>query len=323
MSETSAQATRARKIARILIPILGIVSLLPFVSAAMALVAGALLALFLENPYPTKNYTHRLLTWSVVGLGAGMNLNIVARVGLQGFGYTVVSIVSVFAVGLLLQKLLRVDEEVGLLITVGTAICGGSAIAAITPVIRAKSHSVSVALGTVFILNAVALVIFPPIGHYFHLSERAFGLWSALAIHDTSSVVGATVSYGPEAAQVGTTVKLARALWIVPLSLLIGFWKHSGKGKAEAGKAKKPWFILGFLIAAALVTWIPELQAAGHIIEAIAKRTLVLTLFFIGLGLSRETLAKVGFRPLVLGFLLWILTAVATLSAIELGWMSF
>lgn len=305
------------QVSKLLIPLIGILCLFPFTSPALALIAGVLIAIFLENPYPTKNYTHKLLTWSVIGLGAGMNLETVAHVGMQGIGYTIVSIGAVFLLGALLQKLFKVDEESGLLITVGTAICGGSAIAALTPVIRAKPHSVSVALGTVFILNALALIIFPPIGHMLNMGERAFGLWSALAIHDTSSVVGATVSYGKMAAEVGTTVKLARALWIVPITLLIGYLKRNKSVEGEVGKAKKPWFILGFLIAAALVTYVPSLQPAGHVVEMIAKRFLVLTLFFIGLGLSRATLKQVGFRPLVLGVTLWIIVLSLTLAAIE------
>ena len=306
-------------IARVLIPLVSILVLFPFVSAAEALVAGVLIAIFLDNPYPTKSYTHLLLTWSVIGLGAGMNLETVARVGMQGIGYTVVSISAVFLIGYLLRKLFSVEEDAGLLITVGTAICGGSAIAAVTPVIRAKPHSVSVALGSVFILNALALIIFPPIGHALGLSERAFGLWSALAIHDTSSVVGATVSYGKLAAEVGTTVKLARALWIVPITLAIGYLRRRRADGGEQGKAKKPWFILGFLIAAGLVTWIPALQEPGHWVEAIAKRLLVLTLFFIGLGLSKSTLKQVGPRPLILAVVLWLVVASTTLAAIQLG----
>jgi uncharacterized integral membrane protein (TIGR00698 family) len=307
-------------LAKILIPLFAIISLFPSVSAAEALIAGVFLALLLENPYPTKDYTHRLLTFSVIGLGAGMNLETVAKVGIQGIGYTVISISGVFILGTLIQKLFKVDEESGLLITVGTAICGGSAIAAVTPIIRAKPHSVSVALGTVFILNAVALIIFPIIGHHFEMTERAFGLWSALAIHDTSSVVGATVSYGKIAAEIGTTVKLARALWIVPVAVAIGSIRRSNDSGVQ-GKAKKPWFILGFIIAAALVTWVPELQSAGHWVESVAKRMLVLTLFFIGLGLSKETLKKVGFRPLLLGVVLWMLVASSTFVAIQSGWI--
>lgn len=309
-----------QKIARIVIPMLGILVLFPFVSSAAALIAGVLIAVFLGNPYPTKTYTHRLLTWSVIGLGAGMNLVTVAKVGFQGLGYTSISIGAVFLLGYALRRLIGVEAEVGLLTTVGTAICGGSAIAAVTPVVKAKPHSVSVALGTVFILNALALVIFPPIGHFFNMPEPAFGLWSALAIHDTSSVVGATVSYGQRAAEIGTTVKLARALWIVPVALTIG-WFVNRKSSGEAAKAKKPWFILGFLIMAAIVTWIPQLHEAGGWVEMLAKRTLVLTLYFIGLDLSKATLAKVGFKPFIFGFVLWVIVASSTFSAIHLGWL--
>lgn len=308
-------------ISRILIPALSLVVLFPFVSSAMALIAGVLVAVFLGNPYPTKNYTYLLLTWSVIGLGAAMNLETVIQVGLQGFGYTILSILFVFILGFVLQKLFRVEEEVSILITVGTAICGGSAIAAVTPVLRAKPQSVSVALGTVFILNALALILFPAIGHHFQMAERAFGLWSALAIHDTSSVVGATVSYGKIAAEVGTTVKLTRTLWIVPVAFLIGFLKKKDND-ASSAVSKKPWFILGFLLMAAIVTWIPELQTAGHWLEMLAKRILVLTLFFIGLGLSKENLKKVGPRPFVLGVTLWFLVMVTSFIAIDLGWIA-
>lgn len=302
--------------ARYLIPIVALLCLFPFVGSATALILGACLALTLENPYPTKKYVSPLLGYAVAGLGAGMNLETVARVGFQGLGTTFLSIGVVCLLGFLLMKLLRVESEIGTLITVGTAICGGSAIAAITPVIRAKNHSVSVALGTVFILNALALVLFPPIGHWFQLSESSFGLWSALAIHDTSSVVGASVAYGPTAAAIGTTVKLARALWIVPLTLCLGlFYKSSGE------PTKKPWFILWFLIAAALVTWIPALQPIGHWVEFLAKRLLILVLFMIGLGLSRETLRNVGLRPLLLGVILWLITASTTLVLIKAEWL--
>lgn len=306
--------------AKFLIPILAVVSVLPFISSAEALIAGALIALLLENPYPTQKWVHLLLGVAVAGLGAGMNLETVAKVGAQGIGYTVFSIAGVFIVGFILKRLLKVEDEIGLLITVGTAICGGSAIAAVTPVIRAKSHSVSVALGTVFILNAIALLIFPTIGHYFNMPERAFGLWSALAIHDTSSVVGASVTYGPIAAEVGTTVKLARALWIVPITLLIGLFNRSANGDARTeSKSKKPWFILWFILVAALVTWVPALRPTGHVLDLLAKRLLVLTLFLIGLGLSRETLKSVGVKPLLFGISLWIVTSVVTFELIHIG----
>lgn len=302
----------------LLIPIIGLFCLYPAVSPALALVAGIILAVAIENPYSVQKYTSPLLTWSVIGLGAGMNLETVAKVGIEGIGYTAVSIAIVFILGFILRKLMKVEDQVGLLVTVGTAICGGSAIAALTPVIKAKPQSVSVALGTVFILNALALVLFPSIGHLFQLSDRSFGLWSALAIHDTSSVVGATLAYGNEAAEVGTTVKLARALWIVPVTLIIGLWKNSGS-KTDLSKTKKPWFILGFLIMAAMVTWVPALNEAGHVVEILARRGLVLTLFLIGLGLSKQTLIAVGWRPLLLGFVLWVIVAGSCLAGIISG----
>lgn len=304
-------------VAKFLIPIALVICCFSFVTGALALTLGVLISFLFENPYPTQKYVHTLLAVSVAGLGAGMNLNTVIQVGIQGFGYTAVSIISICVLGYILVKILKIDKEVGILISVGTAICGGSAIAAVTPVIKAKHQSVSVALGTVFILNAIALIIFPMIGHAFSMSQPAFGLWSALAIHDTSSVVAATVSYGKIAAQVGTTVKLARALWIIPLTLIIGFLNRSKNNEDKALSTKKPWFILWFLIAAALVTWVPELHTTGQIVERIAKQLLVITLFLIGLNLSKQTLKTVGFKPLVLGVTLWIITSVVSFFLIH------
>lgn len=312
------------KIAKIVFPIAALVCFFPFVSSAAALVLGVVLAVFLGNPYvdKTRTYTHHLLSLSVIGLGAGMDLMVVGRVGFQGIGYTVVGISFTMLLGTLVGRMLKIERDTSTLITVGTAICGGSAIAAVAPTIRAKSHEVSVALGTVFMLNACALVIFPWIGHLLNLTQTQFGLWSALAIHDTSSVVGSTLQYGPESLQVGTTVKLARALWIVPVTFLIGMFYFRGK-KVEggAGKAKKPWFILGFLIAAALVTWIPELRPAGHVVETVAKRALVVTLFLIGANLTKETLKSVGIKPFLQGVGLWVVVASCTLGAILIGWI--
>lgn len=309
-----------KSIAKILIPLFAIICLAPVIDSAWALLAGVAIAIFLGNPYQTNKLVHPLLGIAVAGLGAGMNLETVAKVGFQGLGTTFLSIASVCLLGLLLMKLLKVEKEVGILITFGTAICGGSAIAAITPVLRAKHHSVSVALGTVFILNAVALFIFPVIGHLFSMSEHAFGMWSALAIHDTSSVVGATVSYGKIAAEVGTTVKLARALWIVPITIGLGFLVKKQDGDTST-PSKKPWFIAWFIIAAALVTWVPALQPAGHLVEIAAKRILVLTLFLIGLGLSKETIKSVGFRPFIMGVILWIITGSVSLLLIQYNYI--
>lgn len=301
---------------QIVIPIVAVLCLAPVLDSAFALLLGVGIAVFIGNPYPTKIFVHSMLGFAVAGLGAGMNLQTVAKVGLQGFWITFFSILAVCAVGFLLMKVLKIEREVGILITFGTAICGGSAIAAIAPVLKAKHHSVSVALGTVFILNAIALILFPPIGHLLAMSEPSFGLWSALAIHDTSSVVGATVAYGKVAAEVGTTVKLARALWIVPITLILGFF-IKGSGDEASSSKKKPWFILWFIIAAAIVTWIPSLQPVGHWVEFAAKRVLVLTLFFIGLGLSKETMKSVGFRPFVMGVALWLITGGLSLFLIQ------
>ena len=308
---------------QILLPIAALLCLTPYISSAVALLLGVGLALLVGNPYiaKTRKWTHLLLSISVVGLGAGMDLNVVGRVGLQGIGYTVVGISLSLFLGFILGKTFKTEKNISILISVGTAICGGSAIAAVAPVIRAKHHEVSVALGTVFILNALALVIFPSIGHALNLSQHQFGLWSALAIHDTSSVVGASLQYGAEALQIGTTVKLARALWIVPVTLLIGYFVAKQSEGENKQKAKKPWFILGFLIAAALVTWIPVLQSVGQVVDTVAKRLLVMTLFFIGSNLTKETLRSVGIKPFLQGVCLWLVVASATLEAITLGWI--
>jgi uncharacterized integral membrane protein (TIGR00698 family) len=307
---------------------------LTLLSAPAALLSGAAVALLLGNPIPapTHRWTHRLLPLAVMGLGAGMDLGTVARVGLHGLGYTAVSLALVMGLGLLLARWLRVDRETGLLIGIGTAICGGSAIAAAAPVLRARPHQVSVALATVFLLNALALLVFPPIGHLAGLGQDPFGLWAALAIHDTSSVVGAGLAYGPRALEVATTVKLARALWIVPVTLGLGVWAErsqasAGTGRRNAGGAphgpvKKPWFIAGFVVVAAAVTWLPALHAPGQWMAAGAHRVLVLTLFLVGAGLSREALRAVGIRPFLQGALLWALIASAGLFAVKLGLLS-
>lgn len=310
------------RLAQVLVPLCAVLALFPFVSAAMALVAGILLALILGNPFQalTRKWTHSLLALSVVGLGAGMDLRVVAKAGLQGLGYTVVSISLSIALGLWLSRRYRLNRDAGLLVTVGTAICGGSAIAAVAPVIHAEEHDTSVALATVFLLNAVALILFPIIGHKLALSQHQFGLWAALAIHDTSSVVGAGQAYGAQALMEATTVKLARALWIVPVAIAVGFfWNRGAKDVAvdqPAKKGKKPWFILGFILAAALATYVPALHKPGHLVYTAAQRALVLTLFFIGANLTREAIRKVGLRPFLMGVTLWILVATLSLAAI-------
>jgi uncharacterized integral membrane protein (TIGR00698 family) len=248
-----------------------------------------------------------------------MDLRVVAEVGAHGVVYTVVGIATCLGLGALLTRALGVERDVGLLISVGTAICGGSAIAAVAPVLGARDQEVSVALGTIFLLNAVALFLFPAVGHALALTEDQFGMWCALAIHDTSSVAGAAVAYGGRAVEVATTLKLARALWIIPVAVAVGAWRRRAGGPARAGAAKKPWFIVGFLVAAALVTFMPGLAPLGQLVARASKQALVLTLFLIGANLSREAVWAVGVRPLAQGVLLWVAMASLSLGAIASG----
>jgi uncharacterized integral membrane protein (TIGR00698 family) len=298
-------------------------------ASGLAVISGIFLSLIFGNPYLEKtNYiASKLLTWSVVGLGFGMNLITVAKVGLSGIGYTIAGISLAVILGLYLGKLLGNDKDTSLLITFGTAICGGSAIAAIAPTIKASPHSISVSLAIVFLLNALALIIFPPLGHFFSLNQEQFGLWSALSIHDTSSVVGASMQYGEKALEIGTTVKLARALWIVPVTLIMAFFiqkkiKNSQYPNQIVGKTKKPWFILGFLGAAAIATWVPWAKEPGFIIRNIAENALILTLFCIGSNLSRQAIKNVGIKPLLQGLFLWSVTALITLVFIYFNLIS-
>lgn len=287
----------------------------PWCSSATALFLGLALSFTFGNPFTTltKKHTSTLLQYSVIGLGAGMNLKIVSIVGLSGIGYTATGITFTAILGWLLSRVLKTSPKVSALITSGTAICGGSAIAAISPVIEASDHDISISLATVFILNAIALFTFPFIGHALALDQHQFGLWAALAIHDTSSVVGASLQYGSEALQIATTVKLARALWIIPVSFLIALFISKKDKTQKAKKMKKPWFILGFVLMAALVTWVPVLGPFGGLVSNIAKKFLVVTLFLIGSGLSLNSLKEVGVKPLVLGVSLWVIVASTTL----------
>lgn len=299
--------------------LLALASLTPWVSAPAALVAGVAFALILGNPFAsqTKAAQTWLLQASVVGLGAAMNLAVVLRVGGAGLLQTVVSIALTLGLTWLLARWLKTEPTTSLLIGVGTAICGGSAIAAAAPVVGAKPHQTSVALAVVFLLNALALLVFPPVGHWVELSPRMFGLWSALAIHDTSSVVGASLQYGEDALALATTVKLARALWIIPLTLLLArVWPRS---QPSGTSPKRPWFILGFVAVAALVTWVPALAPVGKNVAALARQVLVLTLFLVGAGVSRDALKQVGWRPIALGVVLWLVAAGVALAAIASG----
>ena len=287
------------------------------VSPPLALLGGLIYGFAFAHPFhlESKHLSKFLLQASVVALGFGMNLQEVAHAGRSGFFYTAGSITLAMLLGLGLGYLLQVAQKPAFLISAGTAICGGSAIAAVGPIANANEEEMAVSLGAVFILNSIALFLFPVIGYMLHMSQSQFGLWSALAIHDTSSVVGATAKYGPTALAIGTTVKLARALWIVPLSLVTAF---ALKSKA---RVQWPWFILFFCVAALLNTLLPSLSGTFGILNHLGKIGLTVTLFLIGTGLNKETLKRVGFRPLIQSLILWIIVGAGTLSLILFNWI--
>ena len=292
---------------------LAILSLFPFISSATALVLGIIYAQIFENPYAkqTKKATGLLLKIAVVGLGFGMNVYSALAAGKDGFVLTIFSIFLTLTLGFGIGKLLKIDKKISYLISSGTAICGGSAIAAVSPVIDADEKQISVALGIVFILNSVALIIFPPIGHALGLSQVDFGLWSAIAIHDTSSVVGAAAKYGDEALEVATTVKLARALWVIPVAFL-----STMLFKNKGSKVKIPYFIGLFILAMLANSYIPFIQPLGPYIVEVSKAALTLTLFLIGTSLSFRTVKNVGAKPFIEGVLLWIFISVSSLAYI-------
>ena len=287
--------------------------LLPFVDPPIALLLGIILSQVNGHPFAKHNgkLVKILLQGSVVGLGFGMNLFEAAKAGREGLLFTISTIALTFLAGIFLGRLFKIDKKIAYLISTGTAICGGSAIAAVSPVIGAKAEQMSVSLGTVFILNSVALLIFPFIGHFFDMSQPQFGLWAAIAIHDTSSVVGAAAKYGAEALQIATTVKLERALWIIPLSFITAVAFRNKNSKVNI-----PYFIFFFVGAMALNTFLPQLHDAGQIILLIARKGLTITLFLIGAGLTKETLKAVGVKPLILGIILWVLISVSSLFVI-------
>lgn len=287
--------------------------LTPWASPPVALALGLALAQAVGNPFParTKALTAKLLQFSVVGLGFGMNAHAAVQAGRAGLGFTIASILGTLGLGYVVGRWLGLSRRVVHLISCGTAICGGSAIAAVGPVLRAKDEEMSVALGTVFVLNALALFLFPPIGHLLAMSQQQFGLWCAIAIHDTSSVVGAAKDYGDQALQIATTVKLARALWIIPVSLATALLF-----KQQGVKIKLPYFILGFVGAMLLNTFVPAARPLGPVLTGLAKTGLTVTLFFIGAGLSASVVRAVGVRPYVLGIFLWVAIASASLCII-------
>ena len=295
--------------------VLLLASATPWCGPGTALIAGILLSLLIGNPWPkvSASWSKILLQLSVVGLGFGVSITDVWQEGREAVLYTPVSICLTVAAGLLLGRLLGTTVRTSALISFGTAICGGSAIAAMAPVIKADDEEIAVSLATVFSLNAAALLLFPPLGHLFCLTQRQFGLWAALAIHDTSSVVGAASAFGASALTVGTTVKLARAIWIAPAALLVARFTKS------QAKTAIPLFIIGFIVAASLRSLLPQLLGIWQPLALVARQGLVVTLFLVGNGLTREVLQRVGVRPLAQGVILWVMVSAAMLAAISEG----
>ncbi len=282
----------------------------PLASSPLALALGIMFTLLIGNPFENilHKYISLLLQISIVGLGFGLKLTEALKAGSEGIVLTVLSIATVMILGYFFGKMLRLDRPLSYLISVGTAICGGSAIAAVTPIIKPTTKQISLALALVFSLNSLALFIYPPLGHFFNLTQEQFGLWCAIGIHDTSSVVGAASKFGDEALKVATTVKLSRALWIIPMSLLTMFIF-----KTKGAKIKIPWFILYFVIAILLYTYFPVLEGFSKVATTVAKSGLNLTLFFIGSTISLQILKTISWKPLVFALLLWVIISVGSL----------
>ncbi len=287
-----------------------VIALLGIINSPTALTLGFIYTLIFKNPF--KAYSHKAIHYflkiSVVGLGFGMFIKETLETSKQGLNLTISSIILTVCLGLLLTKIFKIDLKLGYLITSGTAICGGSAIAAISPVIKAKSKTISIAIGIIFLLNSIALFIFPTIGHFLELTQEQFGLWSAIAIHDTSSVVGAALEYGDEALRIATTVKLSRTLWIIPLSIFSMFLF-----KTKGEKIKIPYFILLFIIAIIINSYSVLPEIVTNSIVLIAKRLLVVTLFIVGSVISIKDLKSTGVKPIILAITLWIFIAIFSL----------
>ena len=289
-----------------------------WVTPPVALFLGLVFALLCGQAYPkfNKKVSKKLLQYSVVGLGFGMNLHASLASGKEGMMFTIISVIGTMIIGMFIgRKILNVNRDTSYLISSGTAICGGSAIAAVGPVIKAKDSDMSVALATIFVLNAIALFIFPVMGDWLGLTQQEFGTWAAIAIHDTSSVVGAGAAYGEEALQVATTIKLTRALWIIPLALVTSvIFKNGGK------KISIPWFILWFIVAILLNTYVLDsVPEVGKAISGLARKGLIITMFFIGASLSTDVLKAVGVKPLLQGVLLWLVISIGSLTYILVG----
>ena len=296
----------------------GLSAFASWVTPPVALFLGLVFALLCGQAYPkfNKKVSKKLLQYSVVGLGFGMNLHASLASGKEGMLFTIVSVVGTMLIGMFIgRKILKVSRDTSYLISSGTAICGGSAIAAVGPVIKAKDSDMSVALATIFVLNAIALFIFPVLGEWLGLTQQEFGTWAAIAIHDTSSVVGAGAAYGEEALQVATTIKLTRALWVIPLALVTSFIF-----KSKDQKVSIPWFILWFIVAILINTYLLDtVPQVGKAISGLARKGLIITMFFIGASLSTDVLKAVGVKPLVQGVLLWLVISIGSLVYILWG----
>ena len=282
----------------------------PIVSPPIALFLGIIFVNIFGQVFNADKIIKIVLQVSIVGLGFGINLKQALQAGSEGFLFTVFSITLIVVLGIVLGYIFRIDKIITQLISFGTAICGGSAIAAIAPILKADGKQTSVSLGIIFLLNALALFIFPEIGQYFHLSQNQFGIWSAIAIHDTSSVVGAASKYGHEALQTATTVKLARALWIIPISFMLSFLNKSG------GKVKIPYFIGFFVLAILVNSYFPAIKEVTDYVVDFSKSSLKVALFLIGTGLSFQNLKNIGIKPLLLGIILWVVISVISLFAV-------
>ena len=295
---------------KILFIILAALCFFPIVSPPIALFLGIIFVNIFGQVFNADKIIKIVLQVSIVGLGFGINLKQALQAGSEGFLFTVFSITLIVVLGIVLGYIFRIDKIITQLISFGTAICGGSAIAAIAPILKADGKQTSVSLGIIFLLNALALFIFPEIGQYFHLSQNQFGIWSAIAIHDTSSVVGAASKYGHEALQTATTVKLARALWIIPISFVLSFLNKSG------GKIKIPYFIGFFVLAILVNSYFPAIKEVTNYVVDFSKSSLKVALFLIGTGLSFQNLKNIGIKPLLLGIILWVVISVISLFAV-------
>ena len=295
---------------KILFIILAALCFFPIVSPPIALFLGIIFVNIFGQVFNADKIIKIVLQVSIVGLGFGINLKQALQAGSEGFLFTVFSITLIVVLGIVLGYIFRIDKIITQLISFGTAICGGSAIAAIAPILKADGKQTSVSLGIIFLLNALALFIFPEIGQYFHLSQNQFGIWSAIAIHDTSSVVGAASKYGHEALQTATTVKLARALWIIPISFVLSFLNKSG------GKIKIPYFIGFFVLAILVNSYFPAIKEVTDYVVDFSKSSLKVALFLIGTGLSFQNFKNIGIKPLLLGIILWVVISVISLFAV-------